>query len=105
MPAPPERPSTAALVEALSVRRHAVRGLAVGVLLAAVVYVYRVVVVGDVPHTVDSPILFLGLAFVLAVTTALFVTLVLVTLTARRLVRETAAGSGEQSEVESGEQS
>lgn len=81
----PDRPPRARLVEALEVRRNAKRGFAVGVLFAVAVYVFFVAVPGT--HT-WSPLLYVALAFVVAVSTGLLVTAVLTALTARRLARE-----------------
>lgn len=90
----PERPSNAALVEALSVRRNAAVGAAVGAALAATMYIVRVFELrGPVPGTREYPVLgeagwFLVLAFVLAATTAMFVAALLTAVSAYRLSRE-----------------
>ena len=80
----PDRPPRARLVEALEVRRNAKQGFAAGLLFAVAVYVYFVAVPGT---RVWSPVLYLGLAFVVAVTTGLLATAVLTALTARRLAK------------------
>jgi hypothetical protein len=79
----PDRPPRARLVEALEVRRNARRGFAAGLLFAVAVYIYFVAVPGT---QVWSPVLYVALAFVVAVTTGLLATAVLTVLTARRLV-------------------
>ncbi|XVH30331.1 DUF7536 family protein [Haloferacaceae archaeon DSL9] len=90
----PERPPTAMLVRALNVRRNATVGLAVGALLAVAAYLFRVLeLFGPFAGTREYPILgpegwFLILAFVLAVSTAGLVTIVLTIGSAYRLSKE-----------------
>lgn len=80
----PERPPMANLIDALEVRRNAKRGFAAGILFAAAIFTFFVVV----PGTYRSPLLYVGLAFVVAVTTGLLATTILTALTARRLARD-----------------
>lgn len=83
----PEEPSLARLLDALGIRRHAVIGLAVGTVLAALTFVYRVLLVDPGAGAVSSPILFAALAFVLAVAVAAFVAIVLTAIAAVRTAR------------------
>lgn len=69
---------------ALDVRRQALRGFGLGVLLAAVVFAFFVAV----PGSIRSPIFYVGLGFVLAVSTGLLATVGFVLVAAYRLVRE-----------------
>jgi len=79
------------VVEALDVVRHAKVGFAVGFLVAIAAYLYRVLgLLGPVRDTRGSPLLFLLLAFVLAVSLGLLVTMLLVARSAIRLARESA---------------
>ena len=80
----PDRPPRARLVEALKVRQNAKRGFLVGILFAVAVYVYFVAVPGT---QVWPPVFYLGLAFVVAVTTGLLVTTLLTALSARHLAK------------------
>lgn len=76
-------------MEALNVVRHAKVGFAVGVAVAALVYVYRVFeLLGPVRDPRGSPWLFLLLAFVLAVGVGVLVTLMLVSRAAIEYARE-----------------
>jgi hypothetical protein len=75
----------AALVEALRVRQNAVRGTAVGVLFAALVFLVFVVLA---PGTDQSMPYYLALWFVLALAVSGLATTVLVALRAYRLVQE-----------------
>jgi hypothetical protein len=81
-------PSPAAnFLAVLNVRRNALLGAGAGVALAAAVYLYFVAIPllrPDVPVRDRSPLLFLSLAFVVAVTTAMLVATVLTTVTAVR---------------------
>lgn len=92
---PPE-PSVAPLLEALSVRRNAAVGAAVGVALAALAYVFRLGrAAGPFAGTRQFPLLgetgwFLLLSFVLASAAALLVTTLLTLLSLVALVREEA---------------
>ncbi|WP_049893674.1 DUF7536 family protein [Halogranum rubrum] len=89
----PERPPSGGLVQALNVPRNAKVGVAVGVLLAATVYLVRVFeLVGPVLGTREYPVLgpegwFLFLAFVLATTSAMLVTALLTLVSAYQLAR------------------
>lgn len=89
----PERPPSGGLVQALNVPRNATVGVAVGVLLAATVYLVRVFeLVGPVLGTREYPVLgpegwFLFLAFVLATTSAMLVTALLTLVSAYQLAR------------------
>lgn len=91
----PNRPPGTALVRALHVKRNAAVGVAVGVVLAAVMYLVRVEeLLGPFRGTRQFPVLgvggwFLMLAFVLAVSTALLVTTCLTLVSAYRLARRT----------------
>jgi hypothetical protein len=90
----PDRPPAAALVRALRVPRNAAVGAAVGIALAATVYLVRVLeLLGPVRGTRRFPVLgaegwFLLLAVVLAVATTLLVTTGLTVVSAYRLARE-----------------
>lgn len=81
----PDRPPTARFLAALDVKRNAAIGTAVGVVVAAVVYVFFVVLG---PGTIHSPVFYLGLAFVLATAVAGIVTLLLTIRSAVALSRE-----------------
>lgn len=89
----PGRSPTGGLADALNVRRNAGVGLAVGVALAAAVYLFRVLeLLGPFSGTQRYPVLgpegwFLVLAFVLASTSALLVTSILTIVSAYRLAR------------------
>lgn len=89
----PDRPPAAALVRALRVPRNAAVGAAVGVVLAATVYLVRVLeLFGPVRGTRQFPVFgaegwFLLLAVVLAVATTLLVTAGLTLVSAYRLAR------------------
>lgn len=82
-----DEPSLAALLIALGVRRNALIGIATGVVLATLAYVYRVVVVEPAPSVESSPLLFGTLAVTLALSAAAFVTLVLTVGSAVRRAR------------------
>ncbi|MFB6093179.1 MAG: hypothetical protein ABEK02_09235 [Haloquadratum sp.] len=90
---PPDRPPGAGLVRALCVRRNAAVGAGVGVVLAAVAYLARVLeLLGPFAGTRAFPVLgpegwFLVLAFVLATSTALFVAAAMTVVEAVRLAR------------------
>ncbi|WP_458186478.1 DUF7536 family protein [Haladaptatus sp. NG-WS-4] len=84
----PERPATANLIRALHVRRNAMVGFALSLLFTAVVYVYRVVLVGEVPGQAGTPVYYLALGFVLMLTLGALLTAVLTLLSARRLARD-----------------
>jgi len=82
---------TANFLAALNVRRNAVRGAGAGLALATAVYAYFIaipVLIPDVPARDTSPLLFLLLAFVVAVTTAMLVATALTAVSAVRLSRE-----------------
>lgn len=83
--APPKRPPTAALIEALEVRRNATIGLAVGIVVAGLAYAYRLgELLGPAGTRWGSPLLFLLLAVVLAIGVGVLVT---ISLTIRTAVR------------------
>ena len=90
----PNRPPSGGLVQALNVPRNAALGVAAGLGLAVVVYLFRVFeLLGPFGGTRQYPVVgpegwFLLLAFVLASATALFVTAVLTVMSAYRLSRE-----------------
>jgi len=77
-------PEPASLLEAFSVRRQARRGFGAGILLAALLFV--VFVAG--PTTDRSPVLYAALGAVLAFSTGLLLTGVLVVVVAVRLARD-----------------
>jgi len=79
------------VIDALDVVRHAKVGFAVGFLVAIAAYLYRMLgLLGPVQDPRGSPLLFLLLAFVLAVSFGLLVTMVLVARSAIGLARESA---------------
>jgi hypothetical protein len=90
----PDRPPQSGLVSALSVPRNATIGVAVGISLAILAYLARVLeLFGPFAGTREYPVLgpegwFLILAFVLATSTALLVASVLTVVEAVRLTRE-----------------
>ncbi|MFB6298394.1 MAG: hypothetical protein ABEH56_07730 [Salinirussus sp.] len=73
------------LLDAFRVRRNAALGFATGGTVAAVVFVWFVVLPVE---TVRSPLYYLALAFVLATAAGGLVTAVLIALRARRLSKE-----------------
>nr|WP_119822034.1 hypothetical protein [Halalkaliarchaeum desulfuricum] len=81
------------MLSALSVPKHAKRGALAGLLLAIAAYLVRVLeLLGPPPGAREYPILgpegwFLVLAFVLAVTSAMLITILLVALEAARMGR------------------
>ncbi|MFB6157319.1 MAG: hypothetical protein ABEJ34_05705 [Haloferacaceae archaeon] len=89
----PDRPPVVEFARALNVRRNAAIGVAVGVGLAALTYLVRVLeLLGPVGGTRSFPVLgvggwFLLLAAVLASATAALVTTLLTLVSAYRLVR------------------
>jgi len=94
-----DTPGAARLMRALEVGRNARIGFGVGVALAALVYVYRVAELGGPVNPAvnttnattaapESPLLFLMLAFVLAVSTGVLVTALLTVRSAVHLARE-----------------
>lgn len=83
----PEEPSLVRVLDALGARRHAAIGLVIGTILAALAFVYRVVLVDPAAGAVTSPILFAALGFVLAVAVAALVTIVLTAVAAVRTAR------------------
>lgn len=92
----PNRPPIAGLVEALSVKRNALVGLAVGVGLAVAAYAVRALeLLGPAAGTREYPVLgadgyFLMLAVVLASATALLVATLLTVAAAVRALRAPA---------------
>ena len=89
----PERPPASAILSALSVPKHAKRGAVAGLLIASAAYLVRVLeLLGPPAGGREYPILgpegwFLVLAFVLAVTSAMLITIMLVALEAVRTAR------------------
>lgn len=89
----PERPPGGGLVEALSVRRNAARGAAVGLGVAALAYLVRVLeLFGPFAGNREYPVLgpegwFLLLAFVLFASTTLLATAAFTAASAFRLAR------------------
>ncbi len=89
----PDRPPMAGLLDTLSVKRNVLVGVAVGVALAAIVYLVRALeLLGPVGGTRTYPVLgadgfFLLLAVVLASATTLLVASVLTVVSAVRAVR------------------
>lgn len=84
----PERPATANLIEALNVRRNAMIGFAISFVFTVLVYVYRVVLIGEVPGQAGTPVAFLALGFVLVLTLGALFTTILTLVSARRLARD-----------------
>ncbi|WP_254536742.1 DUF7536 family protein [Halomarina litorea] len=86
----PERPGgLGGLLVDLGVERNARRGVVVGVVLAAFVYAVRFLeLLGPAPQDAAGPVLFLALAFVLAVGTALLTTVALTLVSAYRRAKE-----------------
>jgi hypothetical protein len=80
----PGRPGTARLVEALHVQRNARFGFGLGVAFAVAVFVFFVAI----PGSNRSPLLFVGLSFVLAVGVGLLLTLLFTLGSAYRLSRD-----------------
>lgn len=93
-PERPERPPASAVLSALSVPKHARHGAIVGVLLAVGAYLVRVLeLLGPAAGGREYPVLgpeawFLVLAFVLAVTAAMLVTILLTAVEAVRMARQ-----------------
>ena len=89
----PDRPPASAMLSALSVPKHAKRGGLAGLSLAIAAYLVRVLeLLGPPAGGREYPILgpegwFLVLAFVLAVTSAMLITMLLVALEAARMAR------------------
>ncbi|QSG07137.1 DUF7536 family protein [Halapricum desulfuricans] len=83
---PDDRPESgrARFVEALQVRKHALRGFGVGIAVTALVYLFFVVL----PGTGGAGLWYLGLGASLALSLGGLLTAVLVALQARRLTRE-----------------
>ena len=85
----PDRPPTTEFLAALSVVRNAKIGLAVGVALAVLAYVYRVFALAcPTADTRGSPVLFALLAVTLALAAAAVVAVGLTLVSAYRLARE-----------------
>ncbi len=85
----PDGGSLGPVVAALDIKRNAKLGFGSGIGLAAVAYVVRVgELLGPVAATRGSPLLFFGLAIVLAVSAGALVTGVLTVRSAVRLARE-----------------
>lgn len=91
---PPERPPALAFADALGVKRNAAVGAVVGVALAALAYLFRVLELGGpFAGTREFPVLgetgwFLLLAFVLASSVALLVATALTVISLVRLARQ-----------------
>ncbi len=86
----PDRPPMVQFLQTLNAGRHAKVSAAVGALFAVAVYGFFVVapaVLPGVPARGRSPLLFLLLAFVVAVTTAMLLVTVLTLVSAVRRVR------------------
>jgi acid phosphatase family membrane protein YuiD len=75
----------AALVEALHVRQNLKRGVAAGVAFTAIVFLFFVVLA---PSTVRSPVYYVALAFVLAMTSSGLAAALLVMRRAYKLTRD-----------------
>lgn len=78
-------PGTAALVQALDIPRLAGWGFGLGLLLTIGTFVFFVVLSG----ATQSPFLYVGLGFVLALSLGLLLTLVFVAVAAYRLIQST----------------
>jgi hypothetical protein len=86
----PDRPPMVQFLQTLNAGRHAKVSAAVGALFAVVIYGFFVVapvVFPGVPARGRSPLLFLLLAFVAAVTTAMLLVTLLTVVSAVRLAR------------------
>lgn len=81
----PDRPP---ILGVLRVRRNVAIGATVGISVAVLAYVYRVIIVDPAPGAVTSPWLFGALAFVLAVTLGGLVAIALTLGTAIRRARQ-----------------
>lgn len=76
------------LLAALDIERNAKIGFTVGLLLGAGAYVYRIgELLGPVRDTRGTPVLFLVLAFVLAISAGALLTMLLTARSAVRLAR------------------
>ena len=75
----------AALVEALHVRQNLKRGMGVGIAFTAAIFLFFVVLA---PNTVRSPVYYVALAFVLALTSSGLAAALLVMHRAYRLTKE-----------------
>lgn len=90
----PGRPPVGRLLDVLRVRRNAAVGFAVGAVLGATFYAVRVLeLLGPAPDE-GSALLFLGLAFVLAVSAGGLLTTALTAVTAARVARDPDAATG-----------
>lgn len=85
---PPRRPPVGRLLDVLAVRRNVAVGVAVGAVLAAGLYAFRFLELFGPPPDRGSPLLFLGLAVVLAVSAAGLVATLLTVATAVRVARD-----------------
>lgn len=84
----PDAARSRELARLLQVRRNAIIGFGSGTVLAILAYAFRVgELLGPSPDTRGSPLLFLLLAFVLAMTVGLLLTGALTIATAVRLAR------------------
>ncbi|MDY6817542.1 MAG: hypothetical protein SVG88_02685 [Halobacteriales archaeon] len=83
-----ERSPTVELFRELGLPRNAKIGFALGIGIAVAVYVYRIAeLLGPVPDTRGSPVLFALLAFVLAVSMGALLTVTLTVVAAIRRAR------------------
>jgi MFS family permease len=83
----PQGPPIGPLLDRLRVRRNVAVGVAVGCAIAATLYAVRVFGLLGPPPDRGSPMLFLGLAIVLALSTGALVATALTFLTALRVAR------------------
>ncbi|WP_049969162.1 DUF7536 family protein [Haladaptatus cibarius] len=84
----PDRPGVANLIEALNLRRNAIIGFALSALFTVLVYAYRVMFIGEVRGQAGTPLSFLALAVVLALTLGALVTAALTLISVRNLARD-----------------
>lgn len=82
----PDRPPKGEVLRTLAVRRNAIRGFTAGALFAAALYVVFVLL----PGSTFSPIFFVALAFVVAMTSGAIVTAILVAITAYGVARRSS---------------
>lgn len=83
----PDRPPARGLVDALDIRRNVAIGLVVGLLVGALAVFYRVVLIGTTPGRAVPLSFFVALGFVLVVSLAALVTVVLTAIRAWRVAR------------------
>ena len=82
----PDRPPKGEILRTLAVRRNAIRGFTAGALFAVALYVLFVVL----PGSTFSPVFFVGLAFVVAMTSGAILTTILVAITAYGVAHRTS---------------